>query len=162
MYDLENISGFCILVYLKQIKITVHNEANRNFENWHTEGLGEDPDNLGSLINQFSVMPTLVSKSTDANSGTYALKIICDTGTIPPPLGTGIPGDTLHGSVILNIVNARPVNYKSSNNPDTLVFMIFGALPGLTPPALPGNEWFIDDLSFVYNSTGIGETQNKR
>lgn len=194
---------------------------NGDFENWHTEGLGEDPDDWGSLTNQFSVMPILVTKTTDANSGTYALKLISDTGTVPPPIGTGNPGDTVYGVIILNLVdysisNAKypftsrpdsligfvkgtvlggamymsfeltdsgqvvgdgayffastttnytrfsvPVSYYLSNTPDTLVFMIFCAHPGFTPPAVPGNEWFIDDLAFVYNSSEISETANK-
>ncbi|MBI2968855.1 MAG: T9SS type A sorting domain-containing protein [Bacteroidetes bacterium] len=193
---------------------------NGGFENWHIQGQGEDPDDWGSLFNQFNSNPSLVVKTNDAHTGTNALKLVCDTGTVPPPLGTGIPGDTIYGSAMLGLVNGQvgnakwpfaskpdsltgyikgtvingglymnmalykagqnignatyffvasaagytrfsvSVNYSQSVTPDTMTFMIIAAHPGLSPKAHPDNEFYIDDLALIYNTSGINDAGN--
>ncbi|GAH05110.1 unnamed protein product [marine sediment metagenome] len=103
---------------------------NGGFENWHTEDLGEDPDDWGSIFNQLLDLPNFVTKTTEANSGTYALKLICDTATVAPPLGTGIPGDTVYGSVVLGLVSASISNAKwpFTSRPDSLIGFVKGTV----------------------------------
>lgn len=103
---------------------------NGEFETWHTQGQGEDPDNWGSLFNQFNSPYVLISKTNDANSGTNALKLICDTGTVQPPLGSGSPGDTIYGSVFLGLANAQVGNAKVpfTSKPDSLTGYMKGTV----------------------------------
>ena len=77
---------------------------NGGFEHWSAAGQGEDPDSLWYSVNQLTnsiTFPILVSKSTDAFAGNYALYIRSDTATLPPPAGNNTL-DTLSGFVGLN------------------------------------------------------------
>ncbi|MCO6494424.1 MAG: hypothetical protein J5I91_01915 [Bacteroidetes bacterium] len=87
--------------------------SNKGFGNWHNEGLGEDPDNYGSFYNQFFGLPRYVTKTTDAHSQKYVLKIISDTATVYPPFGDGVnrvyvgvtvwKGNLVNGTVNLDL-----------------------------------------------------------
>lgn len=191
---------------------------NGDFENWTTISNGEDPDSWGSYANQFPYynLPVLVTKTADANSGSFAVKLVSDTGTVPPPFGTGIPGDTILGTLQLNLINgfsstkypfpykpdsivgytkgtvaALPNNFnfimvQLSNNgttigqafysnpnssntytrfatnfsytsgliPDSMSLIIFAGNPG---NPIPGNIFYVDDLSLIYNPLGIND-----
>lgn len=195
---------------------------NAGFENWESIGAAEDPIDWSStneLI--FMGVPELSFKSVDANSGSFALRVISDTATIPPPLGTGVL-DTVAGMVVIGgfdfnnpgipytdrpnemkvfvkgavgagdacfvvaelwkwngsgrdlIADAVYVMTTSSGSyteqtvsfgyslpdiPDTLSIMIAGGDIGPSGTVLPGNEFFVDDISFV-GSVGINETGN--
>jgi hypothetical protein len=75
---------------------------NGGFETWDVLGSGaEDPTEWSSL-NEYAVLglPEMCYKTLDANSGTYALRVISDTASIPPPFGTG-GLDTIGGIVSL-------------------------------------------------------------
>lgn len=208
-----------IMAWMFVISSVAQNQQipNGGFETWHTQGQGEDPNSWGSLFNQFNSSYVLVSKSTDVNSGANALKLVCDTGTVQPPLGTGTPGATIYGSLMLGLTNAQvsnaklpfnsepdslvgfikstvieggfymnmklfkngaqiasatyitvssipnysrfsvPVVYTQSVIPDTITFSIIAAHPGINPSAHPDNEFFIDDLTLIYNSTGTND-----
>ena len=195
---------------------------NGDFENWTTISTGEDPSGWGTYANQFPYynLPVLVTKTIDANSGSFAVKLISDTGTVPPPFGTGVPGDTLLGTLQLNLINGfsstkYPFAYKPdslvgytkgtvapdtnnfnfimvqlSNNgttigqafyftqnssntysrfatnfsytsgliPDSMQFIIFAGNPG---DPIPGNVFYVDDLSFIYNPLNINDISEK-
>ena len=74
---------------------------NGGFENWTTVGTGENPTGWSSF-NNLSIysVPVMSFKTTDVNSGTYALRLISQTATIPPPLGTNTL-DTVAGFVFV-------------------------------------------------------------
>ena len=77
---------------------------NGGFEHWSVAGQGEDPDSLWYSVNQLTnsiTYPVLVSKSTDAYAGEFALYIESDTATLPPPAGNNTL-DTLSGFIGLN------------------------------------------------------------
>lgn len=116
-----------ILVWVFTIPSFGQNEQipNGGFETWHSQGQGEDPDTWGSLFNQFDQNPNMVTKTTDANSGNYALKLACDTGSV-----FWIPGDTIYGSVNLGLVNAQVSNAKVPFNskPDSLTGYMKGTV----------------------------------
>ncbi|TAL62558.1 MAG: T9SS type A sorting domain-containing protein [Bacteroidetes bacterium] len=82
------------------------------------------------MFNQFNSNYVLSSKTNDANTGTNALKLVCDTGTVQPPLGSGIPKDTIYGSVMLGLVNAQVSNAKVpfSSEPDSLTGYMKGTV----------------------------------
>ncbi len=104
--------------------------ANAGFENWVISGLGEDPIDWGSR-NQQSLMgfPVLVSKSTFAHSGSFALRLISDTATVPPPFpNQGF--DTLPGILWLNgtFMGGPPTGGILFNeNPDSLRGFVIAA-----------------------------------
>ena len=194
---------------------------NAGFENWESIGLGEDPTNWSSF-NEFNIynVPVMSFKTIEANSGTYALRIISDTATIPPPFGNSVL-DTVMGIVTLgsldlnnpgipytdkpaainayvkgtvmptgsnfliaklskwnsilnqretvgqaifvmqtSVANYTPVsaafNYTLSYTPDTLVIMMLTGEGGSSGHIMPGNEFFIDDIS-LSGLVGINE-----
>jgi hypothetical protein len=198
---------------------------NAGFETWEVIGNGEDPLNWSSF-NEYSILyhvPVMSFKTTDAHTGTYALRVISDTATIPPPLGTNVL-DTVMGMVILGnldlnhpgipytdkpisisayvkgtvkpngvmymmaqlsrwntvshqrdivgqaiyAMNASiasytkvtvPITYTFSYTPDTLVLQILTGNGGSNGFIMPGNELFIDDISFS-GLVGINEKSN--
>jgi|GEM_PF-873797 len=195
---------------------------NAGFENWVTVGTGENPTGWSSF-NNLSIysVPIMSFKTTDANSGTYALRLISQTATIPPPLGTntldtiagyvfvggfdmnhpGIPytdrpvlmqayvkGTIITGSEAYLMATLSkwntgthtrdqvgfamyytsssiasysqisvPFNYSLPDTPDTLDIKIMAGNVGPGGVIMPGNEFFVDDLSFTF-PVGINET----
>jgi len=195
---------------------------NAGFENWTTVGTGEDPTGWSSFNDLYAYsVPIMSFKTTDANSGTYALRLISQTATIPPPLGTNVL-DTLAGYVFAgafdmnhpgisytdrpvllqayvkgtiitgsnayimatlskwntgthardqvgfalyytsnSIANytqiSAPFNYSLPDTPDTLDIRLMAGDVGPGGVIMPGNEFFIDDLSFTF-TVGINET----
>lgn len=204
------------LLFVSAVLVQGQNQQipNGDFEAWHSQGQGEDPDDWGSLFNQFNLNPGMVTKSSDAHSGAFALKIVCDTGSV-----FWIPGNIIYGSLNLGLINGQvsnakvpfssvpdsltgymkgtvinggfymnmalfksgsniatatyfivssqpdyvrfsvPVNYSQSETPDTMTFTIVAAHPGLNPPAHPDNEFYIDGLTLIYNSTLSGNVR---
>lgn len=195
---------------------------NNDFENWTAVSTGEDPASWGTYANQFPFfnLPVLVTKTTDAHLSNFAVKLISDTGTVQPPFGSGAHGDTVVGSLQLNLINgfastkypfaykpdsligytkgtvapvannfnliwiqfynntvqigqvayiasassnsytkfSTPVSYTSGLTPDSINFVIYAGNPG---NPLPGNIFYVDDLSFIYNPTEINNfTEN--
>jgi hypothetical protein len=186
---------------------------NGDFENWTTITTDQDPDGWGTYANQFPYyqLPVLVTKTADAHSGSFAVKLISDTATAQPPFGSGVPGDTILGTLQLNMINGffstkypfafrpdsvtgyvksivaalpdnfnviwielsnnnNPVgqavyynansvnnyirfsvnfNYSSGITPDSMTFVISAGNPG---NPVPGNVFYVDDLSFVYDT----------
>lgn len=186
---------------------------NGGFENWVDQTVYEDPQYWSGMnaLAMFGAEATAI-KSTDAHSGTYALKLITsisdigndgemDTlpgiimlGAMDPMSGTGTTGyafdqrpDSLIGWYKLNsptnvpfqlefssskwnfntsspetigaasfagqassdyVRFSIPINYQTSESPDSIQIYISNSIN--EPIA---NELFIDDLSFVYNST---------
>lgn len=102
---------------------------NSGFENWHLQEIGEDPDSYGSQYNQLFGLPNFVTKTTDAHSGFYALKLISDSAIIPPPFGDGSKL-TLVGSVILNMVNGNQDKAKIAfaDSPDSITGYVKGVV----------------------------------
>jgi len=197
---------------------------NGGFENWVTIGPYENPDGWSSFNNFYSYgIPEMSFKDTSAHSGTYALRLISDTATVPPPFGTNVL-DTLAGFVFIggadfnnpgisytdrplsmqafvkgtivpsgnailmatlrkwntsthvrdqvgqamyfmtsSITNytqiSVPFNYSLSSIPDTLEIKIMAGDVGPGGIIKPGNEFFIDDLSFTF-PVGINELSN--
>lgn len=196
---------------------------NGGFENWTNHTVYEDPQYWTSM-NIFSMFGAdqTVLKSTDAHTGTYAVKLatsVSDIGndgemdTIPGIAilgdvdlisGTGSAGhpfvhrpDSLVGwyklispdntPFQLKLISSKwdlgsgsqemignasfegqpssnyirfsiPIDYLSTEAPDTLqVYLINSA-----NETVVGNEVYLDDLSFVYNSTAGIEEQNVR
>jgi hypothetical protein len=191
---------------------------NNDFENWTTLIGAEDPVAWGTYAAQYPTykLPVLVSKSTEAHSGTYAVKLFSDTGYVQPPFGSGIMGDTIVGMLQLNLINgymstkypfafrpdsitgyikgtvstnpnnmnliwilmsnngssigqcsykmensidtytrfSAPIKYSSSLTPDSMTFILFASNPTLY---YPGNVFYVDDLAFTYNFSGINK-----
>ncbi len=186
---------------------------NNDFENWTTNYSCINPDSWSSFNNFSSYgIPELSFKTTDAYTGNFALRLISDTATVPPPLGTNTL-DTLAGYVFLgdpnmdntgipytdspvsieayvkgtivggeayimatlsrwnDITQVRdevafamyyttssianytlitiPFNYSLSVDPDTLDIRIMAGNIGPGGFIVPGNEFFVDDLSFT-------------
>lgn len=194
---------------------------NGDFENWTAINTDEDPAAWGTYANQFPFyhLPVFVTKTTDAHSGSFAVKLISDTATVQPPFGTGTHGDTILGTLQLNLINGfsstkypfafRPdslvgylkgtvaavpnnfnlilvqftknnvqigqgyiiassvsnytrsssaINYTSSLIPDSMSFVIYAGNPG---NPVPGNIFYVDDISFIYNPTDIDNISEK-
>ena len=194
---------------------------NNDFENWSTLNGPEDPDAWGTYAAQYPTyhLPILVSKTVDAHSGTYAVKLVSDTGYVQPPFGSGIKGDTIVGMLQLNLVNgymstkypfafkpdsitgyvkgtvaahpenmnfiwiqlskngtvigqgvyqmqssistytrfSSPITYTSALTPDSMIFIIFASNP---TKYYPGNSFYVDDLAFIYKTTGLDKPSN--
>jgi hypothetical protein len=194
---------------------------NAGFEDWLPVGPFENPAGWSSFNNFYSYgVPEMSFKTTDAHSGTYALRLISDTATVPPPLGTGtldtlagyvflgnadmnnpgisysdrpilmrafvkgkvIPGNNAYliatlrkwnavshvrenvGEAVYSISDTSssytqisvPFNYSLPDIPDTLEFKIMAGDVGPGGIIMPGNEIFIDDISFTF-PVGITE-----
>lgn len=194
--------------------VNAQSVPNGGFETWVDQTVYEDPQYWSGMnaLTMFGAEATAI-KSTDAHSGTYALKLITsisdiggdgemDTlpgiimlGTMDPMNGTSTTGyafdqrpDSLVGWYKLisptnvpfqlefssskwnsNISSPEtigaasfagqassdyirfsiPITYLESNNPDSIQIYLSNSNDA---PAVD-NELFIDDLSFVYNST---------
>jgi len=194
---------------------------NAGFENWVPVGSFENPVGWSSFNNFYSYgVPEMSFKTTDVNSGTYALRLISETATVPLPFGTNTL-DTLAGFVFLGstdmnnpgisytdrpismqafvkgtimpngnaivmatlrkwntVTHVRdqvggamyfmsssitnftqvsvPFNYSLPDIPDTLEIKIMAGDVGPGGLIIPGNEFFIDDISFTF-LTGINE-----
>ncbi len=94
--------------------------TNGGFEDWEDIYFAENPIGWSSL-NSFYGLPEMSFKTTDAHSGNYALKIISDTATLPPPFGNNTL-DTIAGFVFLGSLNMdnpgipytnRPISFKA-------------------------------------------------
>lgn len=193
---------------------------NADFENWEVVGItAEDPVDWSSG-NEFEAfgLPVFIFKTTDANTGSFALKVTSDTATIPPPMGTGVL-DTVAGIINLGVTDfnnpglpytGRPTemkvfvkgtvgagdvcfvfaelwkwngssrdlvgeavytmstsianyteqttvfNYSLPDTPDTISIMITGGNISPGGVVIPGNEFFVDDISFT-GTVGIKE-----
>jgi hypothetical protein len=211
---------YTILIFAFISVITINANAqtqppNAGFENWTAIGPYENPVGWSSFNNFYSYgVPEMSFKTTDVNSGTYALRLISDTATVPPPLGTGIL-DTMAGFVFLGgadfnnpgipytdrpilmlasvkgtiipsgnailmatlrkwntVTHVRdqvggamyvmtssvstyqqisvPFNYSLPDTPDTLEIKIMAGDVGPGGFIMPGNEFFVDDISFTF------------
>jgi hypothetical protein len=47
---------------------------------------------------------------------------------------------------------SSPISYTSALTPDSMIFIIFASNP---TKYYPGNSFYVDDLSFIYKTTGI-------
>lgn len=189
--------------------------TNGGFENWISVGPSENPTGWSSF-NDFYMygIPEMSFKTTDAHTGQYAVRLISDTATIPPPLGTNTL-DTIAGYVFLGTPDMnnpgiayteRPelmqayvkgtlatggycyiiaglrkwnagtqsrdmvgqavyfmdasvasytmisvsFNYTLPDTPDTLEIKIMAGDLGPGGIIMPGNEFFVDDLTFTF------------
>ena len=79
---------------------------NGGFENWETVGVtAEDPIDWSSPNEWESLgLPALIFKTTDASTGSFALRAISDTATVPPPFGNSIL-DTVAGTIMVGTLN---------------------------------------------------------
>jgi len=95
---------------------------NAGFENWNNFGTYEDPNEWSSL-NMLSLLggPIVISKSTDAHSGTYALR----SETVITDLGQDGEPDTIIGVITLGAFNMSTFEVASgapfTGRPDSLV-----------------------------------------
>jgi len=216
---------FSTAVLVIALALNAHSQIqppNAGFENWVPIGSYENPVGWSSFNNFYSYgVPEMSFKTTDFNSGNYALRLISDTATVPLPLGTG-KLDTMAGFVFLgsadfnnpgiaytdrpilmqafikgtikpngnayliatlrkwntlthvrdqvgmaiyNMTNSIlnytqisvPFNYSLPDIPDTLEIKIMAGDVGPGGIIMPGNEFFIDDISFNF-PVGINET----
>lgn len=114
---------FLMSVFASTIVIDVKAQmqpTNGGFENWEDIYFSENPVGWSSLNNFYGV-PEMSFKTTDAHTGSYALKIISDTATLPPPFGNNTL-DTIAGFVFLGSLNMdnpgipytdRPISFKA-------------------------------------------------
>jgi hypothetical protein len=212
----KKILAVIVLIIMISVNVNAQTQPpNNGFENWVTVGTAENPSSWSSF-NDFYMygVPELSFKTTDASSGTYALRLVSDTATIPPPLGTNVL-DTLAGYVFLGspdmnnpgipyterpdfmqayvkgtlapggamyiIAGLRkwntgtqsrdqvgqalyymttstaaytpisvPFVYSLPDNPDTLEIKIMAGDVGPGGIIMPGNEFFVDDLTFTF------------
>ncbi len=121
------------------------NIPNAGFENWTATGPFERPDNWDSSPK--------VSKSTDAHSGTYAIKLLTDTFTIPQSGNV----DTIPGIINTGTQSSGPGNpgikgYAFAARPDSLTGW-FKYIPAV------GDSFFIH-VSFSKWNTTAGSREN--
>lgn len=216
-----------LLTFLLVVTIALNSNAqtqlpNAGFENWDSiSGVAENPVSWSSFNNFYNLgVPVMSFKTTDAHSGTYALRLITDTVTMGPPFGNNTL-DTMAGFVFPGAVDFdnpgipyadRPVlmqawvkgniaatssayimitlskwntstegrdivgqatytlsdtisnytqiseaiNYSLPSIPDTIDVKIMAGDVGPGGYSMPGNEFFIDDISFTF-PVGISE-----
>lgn len=220
-----------LLILVLSIAIIININAqtqppNAGFENWVPIGTYENPGGWSSFNNFYSYgVPEMSFKTNDKHLGTYALRVISETATVPPPFGTSTL-DTLTGYVFLGsadmnnpgiayterpvlmkafvkgtimpggnaliiatlrkwntVTHVRdevgkaiyftntsiadylqisvPFNYSLTANPDTLEISIMAGNGGPVAFIMPGNIFFVDDISFTF-SVGINETNNEK
>jgi hypothetical protein len=221
----KNLLLIFVLAWISVLTVNAQVQpTNGGFENWVPIGLYENPDGWSSFNNFYSYgIPEMSFKDTSAHSGTYALRLISDTATVPPPFGTNIL-DTLAGFVFIggsdfsnpgisytdrplsmqafvkgtivpggnvilmatlrkwntsthvrdqvgqamyfmtsSITNytqiSVPFNYSLPSIPDTLEIKIMAGDVGPGGIIMPGNEFFVDDISFTF-PVGINEQSN--
>jgi len=119
---------------------------NAGFESWVTIGPYENPANWSSFNNFYSYgMPEMSFKTTDANSGSYALKLISDTATIPPPLGTGVL-DTTAGFVFLGGPDMSNPGISYTERPESMQAFVKGTIA-------PGGNTFLLATLRKWNTT---------
>lgn len=107
---------------------------NGDFELWTTDTTGDDPSGWGTYANQFPYynLPILVTKTDIANSGNFAVRLVSDTGTVQPPFGTGVIGDTLVGALQLNLIDGfSSTKYPFAYRPDSLVGYTIDSVVGV-------------------------------
>jgi hypothetical protein len=222
----KNLILTIVFVCLVELNVNAQIQTpNAGFENWVSVGACQNPENWSSFNNFFSFgVPEMSFKTADSHSG-FALRLISDTATIPPPLGTNVL-DTLAGYVFLggaemnnpgiaytdrpvlmkafvkgtiisgseayiiaklrkwnSITNTRDqvgqamyffansiatytevsvaFNYTLSVLPDTLEIKLMGGNVGPGGVIKPGNEIFIDDISFTF-PVGIKEENSNQ
>jgi hypothetical protein len=101
---------------------------NASFENWVTIGPYENPDEWSSFNNFYNFgLPELSFKTTDTYSGNYALRLISDTVTLPPPLGTNTL-DTLAGYVFLGNPDMNNPGIAYSERPISMQAYVKGTI----------------------------------
>jgi hypothetical protein len=213
-----------IFVFIGSIALNVDAQTqppNAGFETWAPIGSYENPDSWSSFNNFYIYgIPEMSFKTTDVNSGVYALRLISETAIVPPPLGTNVL-DTLAGFVFLGgadfnnpgisyserpvlmqayikgtiapggnailmatlrkwntVTHVRdqvgmaiynmtssssnytqisvPFNYSLPDTPDTLEIKVMAGDVGPGGLIMPGNEFFVDDISFTF-TVGINE-----
>ncbi len=118
------LAGFIILNTSAQTQ-----PPNAGFENWESVGVGaEDPVDWSSF-NEFIAMgiPEFLFKSTDANSGSFALRITSDTATIPPPFGTGVL-DTSAGMVVVGVMDMDNPGIPYTDRPNEMKVFVKGTV----------------------------------
>ncbi len=127
---------------------------NGDFEIWTAINTGEDPNAWGTYANQFPYynLPILVTKTTDAHSGNFAVELLSDTGTVQPPFGTGIQGDTIMGELQLNLINGfSSTKYPFAYRPDSLVGYAKGTVAAFS------NNFNLIMVQLSNNGTTIGQ-----
>ena len=96
---------------------------NADFENWSTLNGPDDPTAWGTYAGQYPTynIPVLVTKTADSHSGSFAVKLISDTGYVQPPFGKGLHGEVLAGTLQLNLINGyMSTKYPFAFRPDSI------------------------------------------
>ena len=126
-----------VFLCITTLSLTAQQQVpNGGFEDWHASGQGEDPDgewiSPNVVSGSISNFPLLVSKTEDAYSGNFALRVTSDTATLPPPAGRNTL-DTLAGIVALNfkLASGEAEGVLFTDRPDSIVaYMKATVAPG--------------------------------
>jgi hypothetical protein len=125
---------------------------NAGFENWVSIGPAENPVGWSSFNNFYSYgVPEMSFKTTDANSGTYALRLISETATLPPPLGTNTL-DTLAGYVFLGDDDMNNTGIPYTGRPILMQAFVKGTI-------IAGNEAYLMATLSKWNTTTLARDQ---
>lgn len=142
-------------VFVCAITLTVDAQTqppNAGFENWVLIGSFENPDNWSSLNNFYSYgVPEMSFKTSDAHSGTYALRLISQTATIPPPLGTGTL-DTLAGYVFLGSADMDNPGIPYTDRPISMQAFVKGII-------IAGSQAYLMATLSKWNTTTLVRDQ---
>lgn len=127
---------------------------NTGFENWQTTGTigGEDPIGWSSFNGfwMYSV-PVMSFKSLESHLGQYALRIISQTATIPPPFGQNVL-DTVMGMVTVGSLDLNHPGIAYTDKP----FSIGAFVKGTVQPT--GSIFMLARLSKWNSNTKQRET----
>ena len=109
---------------------SVQQFPNNDFESWTVNSTSINPDSWSSFNNFSSYgIPELSFKTVDANSGNFALRVITDTATIPPPFGTNTL-DTLTGYVFLGAPDMNNPGIPFAYRPISMEAYVKGTIVG--------------------------------
>lgn len=125
---------------------------NADFEIWGPIGLAENPLGWSSFNDFYSFgIPELSFKTTDAHSGAYALRLISDTATLPPPFGTNNL-DTMAGFVFVGGTDMNNPGIPYSDSPVFLQAFVKGTI-------VSGSQAYIMATLSKWNTTTLVRDQ---
>lgn len=104
---------------------------NLDFEYWDPIAIGAENPSGWSSFNNFAFfgVPTLTFKTNDAHSGSFALRMISDTATLPPPFGSNML-DTIPGYVFLGDANMDNPGFPFTQRPTSISAWVKGTVTG--------------------------------
>ncbi|MCX6188314.1 MAG: T9SS type A sorting domain-containing protein [Bacteroidetes bacterium] len=122
------IAAVLLLFSLLSIRSMAQQPPNVGFENWVAIGTFQNPAGWASFNNFYSYgVPEMSFKTSDFHFGASALKLISQTATVPPPLGSNTL-DTLAGFVFLGAFDMNNPGITYSYRPQGIQATVKGTI----------------------------------